>query len=128
MKRGCWSYAPRRRFTPNCLIIPTWSASWVTHNQSILGSMQNDQLLLPGMCVKTPNLCLVTEFVKKGSLRTILLDRSIKLPCKLRLKLLYGAASGLAYLHSLVPEVIHRDLKSSNILVSLYISLNTNNI
>ncbi len=72
------------------------------------------------MCVKTPNLCLVTEFVKKGSLRTILLDRSIKLSWKLRLKLLYGAASGLAYLHSLVPEIIHQDLKSSDILVSLY--------
>jgi hypothetical protein len=32
-----------------------------------------------GACVKRPNLCIVTEFVKNGSLRDILANNSVKL-------------------------------------------------
>ncbi len=70
-----------------------------------------------GACVKKPNLCLVTEFVKQGSLKDILLNPTIKLPWEHKLKLLHSAALGIHYLHSLHPVVIHRDLKSSNLLV-----------
>jgi serine/threonine protein kinase len=70
-----------------------------------------------GACVKKPNLCLVTEFVKQGSLKDILLNPTIKLPLEHKLKLLHSAALGIHYLHSLHPAIIHRDLKSSNLLV-----------
>jgi serine/threonine protein kinase len=68
--------------------------------------------------VKKPNLCIVTEFVQQGSLRDMLANRGIKLPWQQRLSMLRSAAQGVSYLHSLQPTaVIHRDLKSSNLLV-----------
>jgi serine/threonine protein kinase len=67
--------------------------------------------------VKQPNLCIVTEFVKQGSLKEILANNGIKLPWRQRLGLMRSAAVGINYLHSLQPVIVHRDLKPSNLLV-----------
>jgi serine/threonine protein kinase len=64
-----------------------------------------------------PNLCIVTEFVRQGCLKAILLNRSVKLAWNQRLRMLKSAALGVNYLHSLTPVIIHRDLKPSNLLV-----------
>ncbi len=74
-------------------------------------------VLFIGACVKRPNLCIVTEFVKQGSLKDILRKVSTKLAWIQRLRMLRSAALGINYLHSLSPTIIHRDLKSSNLLV-----------
>jgi serine/threonine protein kinase len=68
--------------------------------------------------LKKPNMCLVTEFVKQGSLKAILADHhGVRLTWDHKLKLLHSAALGVHYLHSLQPVIIHRDLKPSNFLV-----------
>ena len=67
--------------------------------------------------MKKPNLCIVTEFVKQGSLKDILADHSVKLTWDQKLRMLRSAALGLNYLHSLKPVIVHRDLKPSNLLV-----------
>jgi serine/threonine protein kinase len=74
-------------------------------------------IMFIGACVKPPNLCIVTEYMKKGNLRDILRDKTIQLPWKLRMKIARSIALALNYLHTLDPVIIHRDLKSSNILV-----------
>ncbi len=75
-------------------------------------------VLFIGACVKQPNLCIVTEFVRQGSLKEVLADNSHKLTWKQKLSMLRSAALGINYLHSLDPVIIHRSLKSSNLLVS----------
>lgn len=47
----------------------------------------------------------------------MLLDSSIELDPHCKRDIAFGAAKGIAYLHSLKPPVLHRDLKSPNILV-----------
>ncbi|ELR14073.1 protein kinase domain containing protein [Acanthamoeba castellanii str. Neff] len=74
-------------------------------------------VLFIGACVRSPNLCIVMEFVKRGSLRTLLSDATLKLPWQQRLRMLHGASLAISYLHSLEPVILHRDLKSSNLLV-----------
>ncbi len=75
-------------------------------------------VLFIGACVKRPNLCIVTEFVKQGSMKDILQNTSaVKLPWMQRLRMLKSAALGINYLHTLNPVIIHRDLKPSNLLV-----------
>lgn len=45
------------------------------------------------------------------------MNKRIKLTWELCIKIAKGAALGVFYLHSLNPVILHRDLKSSNILV-----------
>ncbi len=75
-------------------------------------------VLFIGACIKKPNLCIVTEFVKRGNMKEILQSNSLKLPWMQRLRMLKSAAIGINYLHTLNPVIIHRDLKPSNLLVS----------
>ncbi|KAK0605444.1 hypothetical protein LWI29_026896 [Acer saccharum] len=75
---------------------------------------------LIGYCWEAEMLVLVCEFMQKGSLENHLFGRSgaIKpLSWDIRLKIAIGAARGLAFLHTLEKKVIHRDLKTSNILL-----------
>lgn len=60
---------------------------------------------------------MVMEYCSRGSLRTVLEDRSIDLAWPLRVKMLLDAANGIAYLHNKEPIIIHRDLKTDNLLV-----------
>ncbi|CAO2197171.1 unnamed protein product [Urochloa humidicola] len=61
---------------------------------------------------------LVYEYVCNGTLRQNLQARGIYLDWKKRLRIALGSARGLAYLHELAnPPIIHRDVKSTNILL-----------
>jgi serine/threonine protein kinase len=71
-----------------------------------------------GACVHAPNLCVVTEYVSRGSLSNVLAGAAgQRLAFALRMRMLRSAAMGVAYLHALDPPVVHRDLKSGNLLV-----------
>ncbi|XP_051128325.1 putative serine/threonine-protein kinase isoform X2 [Andrographis paniculata] len=75
---------------------------------------------LLGCCVHEPNRILVYEYVENSSLDRALLGskRSIKLEWERRSIICVGTARGLAYLHEeLVPHIVHRDIKASNILL-----------
>ncbi|XXG86028.1 hypothetical protein AAC387_Pa11g1012 [Persea americana] len=62
---------------------------------------------------------LVYEYVPNGSLKESLSGKSgIHLDWKKRLRIALGSARGLSYLHELAnPPIIHRDVKSTNILL-----------
>ncbi|KAG6516907.1 probable serine/threonine-protein kinase PBL24 [Zingiber officinale] len=74
-----------------------------------------------GYCADGDQRLLVYEFIPLGSLEKHLLDLpSSQQPLSwlARIKIAYGAAQGLEYLHEKAnPPVIYRDLKSSNILL-----------
>jgi serine/threonine protein kinase len=58
-------------------------------------------------------LCVVTEFMEKGSVAHIL--QKLKIEHVLRLKIAYDCAQAMAFLHN--NGVMHRDLKPANLLV-----------
>ncbi|XP_045106822.1 uncharacterized protein LOC123501849 isoform X12 [Portunus trituberculatus] len=73
---------------------------------------------LKGVCLQEPNLCLVMEYARGGSLTRVLQQRKAIGPSVLT-DWAIQIARGMNYLHSLAPvRIIHRDLKSSNVLLS----------
>ncbi|OWZ02180.1 TKL protein kinase [Phytophthora megakarya] len=68
------------------------------------------------------DLYCVTEFMAGGDLRTLLknyLDNDIQQGMNMtKMQIAYDVAHALTYLHSLQPVVLHRDLKSRNILLT----------
>ncbi|XP_031257757.1 serine/threonine-protein kinase BCK1/SLK1/SSP31-like isoform X2 [Pistacia vera] len=74
-------------------------------------------LLFMGAVTSPQRLCIVTEFLPRGSLFRLLQRNTAKLDWRRRVLMALDIARGVSYLHHCTPPIIHRDLKSSNLLV-----------
>eukprot|EP00271_Cylindrocystis_brebissonii_P000893 TRINITY_DN11071_c0_g3_i1.p1 TRINITY_DN11071_c0_g3~~TRINITY_DN11071_c0_g3_i1.p1 ORF type:complete len:961 (-),score=224.53 TRINITY_DN11071_c0_g3_i1:406-3288(-) len=74
-------------------------------------------VLLMGAVMRPPNLSIVTEFCPRGSLFRLLHRPNRELDEKRRIRMALDVAKGMNYLHRRDPPIVHRDLKSPNLLV-----------
>ncbi|KAG4982256.1 hypothetical protein JHK87_027005 [Glycine soja] len=76
-------------------------------------------VLFMGAVTQPPNLSIVTEYLSRGSLYRLLHRSGAKevLDERRRLGMAYDVAKGMNYLHKRNPPIVHRDLKSPNLLV-----------
>ncbi|KAH9621091.1 hypothetical protein KSS87_014533 [Heliosperma pusillum] len=76
-------------------------------------------VLFMGAVTEPPNLAIVTEYLCRGSLYRLLhkSDGREVLDERRRLSMAYDVAKGMNYLHKRNPPIVHRDLKSPNLLV-----------
>lgn len=91
----------------------------------VLGLHHKNLVRLIGHCEESYERVLVYEYMKNGALCDHLHSKanvqktsSVVNSWKVRIKILLDAARGIEYLHDYtVPPIIHRDIKSSNILL-----------
>ncbi|XP_022884927.1 probable serine/threonine-protein kinase SIS8 isoform X2 [Olea europaea var. sylvestris] len=74
-------------------------------------------VLFMGAVTRPPNLSIVTEFLPRGSLYRLIHRPNNQLDKRRRLRMALDAARGMNYLHNCTPVIVHRDLKSPNLLV-----------
>ncbi|XP_059463647.1 probable protein kinase At2g41970 [Corylus avellana] len=94
---------------------------------SIVSRLKHEHFAeLLGYCLEANNRILVYQFAVKGSLHDILHGRKgvqgaepgPALSWNQRVRIAYGAAKGLEFLHEKVqPPIVHRDIRSSNVLL-----------
>ncbi|KAM9324583.1 guanylate cyclase 2G-like [Gastrophryne carolinensis] len=69
-----------------------------------------------GVCVEPPNVCIVTQYCKKGSIKDVLQNNDIELDWMFKLSFAYDIINGMGFLHS-SSLVSHGNLKPMNCLV-----------
>ncbi|KAL9992302.1 putative transferase, protein kinase RLK-Pelle-LRR-I-2 family [Helianthus debilis subsp. tardiflorus] len=87
---------------------------------SLLGRLHHRNLVnLVGYCVDKGQRMLIYEYMSNGSLASFLhSEEKVALNWQERLQIALDISHGIEYLHDgAVPPVIHRDLKSANILL-----------
>ncbi|XP_062195448.1 brassinosteroid LRR receptor kinase BRL3-like isoform X2 [Phragmites australis] len=93
-----------------------------TAEMETIGKIKHRNLVpLLGYCKIGDERLLVYEYMKNGSLDVVLHEKAetaVNLDWAARKKIAVGSARGLAFLHhSCIPHIIHRDMKSSNVLL-----------
>eukprot|EP00884_Botryococcus_braunii_P000534 jgi/Botrbrau1/10481/Bobra.0133s0085.1 len=92
----------------------------------VLSRLQHDRIIcLRGACLAPPHICIVEELAEGGSLYDRLHGRGTKPGLAAAQRISYreiiqialDVADALAYLHGCTPTVVHRDLKSQNVLL-----------
>lgn len=74
-------------------------------------------ILFMGAC-QAPQMIIVSEFCAGGSLFTLLHEsKNIVISWKQKLKMIKDVARGMLYLHEATNPILHRDLKSLNLLL-----------
>ncbi|KAI4311000.1 hypothetical protein MLD38_035938 [Melastoma candidum] len=74
-------------------------------------------VLFMGAVTRPPHLSIISEFLPRGSLYRIIHRPQCQIDEKCRIKMALDVAKGMNCLHSSVPTIVHRDLKSPNLLV-----------
>ncbi|RWR72789.1 protein LYK5-like protein [Cinnamomum micranthum f. kanehirae] len=94
----------------------------VSNEIDILKRISHSNVIrLSGFCLHEGNTYLVYEYAENGSLSDQLHEQKQQSRClswKQRVQIAYDVSDGLNYLHNYAnPQCIHKDLKSSNILL-----------
>eukprot|EP00899_Mesostigma_viride_P013379 jgi/Mesvir1/22041/Mv18606-RA.1 len=95
--------------------IPSSVISSFANEVRVLSRIQHPRTVrLQGFCLQPPNICIVMELMERGSLWKELHERKRRFRYGALLSLAHDIASAMAYLH---PRILHRDLKTQNVLL-----------
>jgi len=84
----------------------------------IMASLRHPNVIqFLGSCMIENDICILTEYMARGSLHRLLHEETFPIDFSLIKKFAKDAASGIFYLHKSTPAILHRDLKSHNLLV-----------
>jgi serine/threonine protein kinase len=67
---------------------------------------------------RTPQFSIVTEYMANGSLYSLIHSPSVRFTASQMIKITVEIALAMNYLHQHTPIILHRDLKTSNVLIS----------
>ncbi|XP_068115012.1 guanylate cyclase 2G-like [Hyperolius riggenbachi] len=83
----------------------------------IIREMKHENLItFFGVCIAPPNVCIVSQYCKKGSLKDVLHNNDVDLDWVFKLSFAHDIVNGMGFIHS-SPLISHGNLKPTNCLV-----------
>jgi hypothetical protein len=70
-----------------------------------------------GACL-SPKMCMIMEFCGRGALYDVLNDKKLNLTWDHAFSFMKEMVQGMEYLHNFIPQIVHRDFKSLNLMVN----------
>ena len=125
--RGC--DVAVKKFKPEYKESKKEMCKFLKEMQSLACVRHPNLLLLMGICMDLPNLCLITEYVPNMSLFYALHsifhteNKAYRLNLTDRFQIAIQICKGLSYLHSCNPPILHRDLKPENCLLDFNLNV-----
>lgn len=90
----------------------------LSNEARIMNSIRHPHVLsLMGISPYPPEVCIIMEYMSHGSLFEVIKDKKIPLSWELKKRIASDAAKGMNFLHHHEPIIIHRDLKTQNLLL-----------
>lgn len=117
--------AVKRMFVPDPAKGPAVRDAFIREVNFLHNADHPNILPAYGACYMLPNLCFISRLMEKGSLYRVLHnpDEAAHLHLARRVEIALQLARGVAYLHTSEPPIVHRDLKSVNVLCGLNYSV-----
>jgi serine/threonine protein kinase len=123
--RGVWrgsQVAVKKPFmtadNPNHGLTDSDSTDLFCREVKLLSKLRHPNIvLLMAACMEPENMCMIMELCR-SDLYTVLQDPSIALTPKKLIGFAIDATQALLYMHTHSPALLHRDVKTSNMLVS----------
>ncbi|XP_022967708.1 probably inactive leucine-rich repeat receptor-like protein kinase At5g06940 [Cucurbita maxima] len=114
---------PSRELIAVKKLVKFGSRSWKSLKAEVktLAKIRHKNIIkILGFCHSDDAIFLIYEFLHKGSLADLLCRNDSCLNWNVRLRIAIEVAQGLAYIHKdYVPRLLHRNIKSSNILLDV---------
>ncbi|KAM5132688.1 guanylate cyclase 2G-like [Mantella aurantiaca] len=83
----------------------------------LVRELKHENLItLFGVCIVSPNVCILTQYCKKGSLKDVLQNNDIELDWVFKLSFAYDIVNGMGFLHK-SPLISHGNLRPTTCLV-----------
>eukprot|EP01132_Coremiostelium_polycephalum_P003313 gene3313-4152_t len=124
---GTYSKVYKGRYRDKFVAIKTMRGSNMTTEQiegfkkecDVLSTIQSPFLIsFYGSCIEESQLSMVVEYCSKGTLHKILNSPQLDFDWEKWFRWMTQVVEGVRYLHDMNPPMVHRDLKTLNILVS----------
>ncbi|GMI22161.1 hypothetical protein TeGR_g12408 [Tetraparma gracilis] len=85
----------------------------------LMANLQHPNIIrFERLCFEFPKLCMIMEYAKSGSLRSVLQKSPLLDWRGAKRRFAIGVAEGMQYMHGLEKPVLHRDLKTANVLLT----------
>jgi len=85
---------------------------------SLLNRIRHPNIIMfYGACLDKDHYALIMEYMSLGSLHQVLHQLKLQLSWSHRISIASQAAKGINYLHLFQPPILHRDIKSLNLLL-----------
>ncbi|KAL6040585.1 protein kinase [Balamuthia mandrillaris] len=88
----------------------------------IISSLRHENVVsFYGACVVPPNISIVSEYLPRKSLRTVIDDDRLDLSLSVRMGMMIEMCKALRFVHA--NNIIHRDLKPENLMIGSHFNL-----